>query len=177
LDGLYAHFFILVMDLYALLDKTVRGLGYELIDLEFPSRGRLLRVFIDKPEKTGGIDVEDCATVSNQLVRLLEVENVDYDRLEVSSPGLDRPLKKPADFERFCGARVNLRLRLPLDGRRNFLGTLQGFEAGKVRLRLEADDADDADASDAAGEVELDFDNIEKTRLAPDLGRASGKRR
>jgi ribosome maturation factor RimP len=159
------------MDLYALLEKTVSGLGYELVDLEFSSRGRLLRVFIDKPEKAGGIDVEDCVTVSHQLTRLLEVEGVDYDRLEVSSPGLDRPLKKPADFERFAGQDIKLRLRAPLNGRRNFQGTLLGLKDGKARLGLPADDAH------ASGEVELDFDNIEKARLAPDFGGAPDKRR
>ena len=83
------------MDLTALLEKTVGGLGYELVDLELANRGRLMRIFIDK---AGGVDVEDCAVVSNHLTRLLVVEGVDYDRLEVSSPGLDRPLKRPQDF-------------------------------------------------------------------------------
>jgi ribosome maturation factor RimP len=164
------------MDLRTLLEKTIDGLGYELVNLEFPSRGRLVRVFIDKPEKAGGVDVEDCAAVSDQLVRLLDVENVDYDHLEVSSPGLDRPMKKPADFERFAGENIRLRLRQPLNGRRNFQGKLLGIRDGKVTLRL---DADDADKSNAAGEVGLDFDNIEKARLAPDFGRAltrGGKR-
>jgi ribosome maturation factor RimP len=74
------------VDLTALLEKTVGALGYELVDLELANRGRLMRIFIDK---AGGVDVEDCAAVSNQLTRLLVVEGVDYDRLEVSSPGLD----------------------------------------------------------------------------------------
>ena len=82
------------MDVVKLVETTVNGLGYELVDFERSGRG-LLRVFIDKPE---GILVDDCQTVSNQLTRLFMVENVDYDRLEVSSPGLDRPLKKEADF-------------------------------------------------------------------------------
>src|SRR5688500_19308526 len=79
------------MDLNELLESTLAGLGYELVDLERSPRGKLLRVFIDKPD---GVSVDDCVTVSNHLSRLLAVENVDYDRLEVSSPGLDRPLKK-----------------------------------------------------------------------------------
>ena len=106
------------MDLHELLDKTVSGLGYELVDVEQSPRGRVLRVFIDRVEKAGSIDIEDCTLVSNQLSRVLTVENVDYDRLEISSPGLDRVLKKLADFERFAGSEINLRLRVPMAGRR-----------------------------------------------------------
>jgi len=157
-DGLRAHFFIVAMDLHTLLEKTVNGLGYELVDLEMSPKGRTLRVFIDKLDREGGIDVDDCVTVSNQLSRLLEVENVDYDRLEVSSPGLDRPVKKRADFERFAGQDIQLRVRMPLNGRRNFQGELLGLRDGKVALRLET------------GEVELDLENIEKARLVPDFG-------
>ena len=95
-----------------LIEQVVTGLGYELVDFELSPRARLLRVFIDIER---GITVDDCATVSNQLQRVFEVENVDYDRLEVSSPGLDRPLKKLADFERFAGHEIQLRLSLPVD--------------------------------------------------------------
>ena len=83
------------MDLSLLLERTLPPLGYELVDFETTPKGRLIRVFIDKPE---GVDVEDCARVSQHLTRLFAVENIDFDRLEVSSPGLDRPLRKPADF-------------------------------------------------------------------------------
>ena len=143
------------MDLHDLLEKTVTGLGYELVDVEQSPRGRVLRLFIDKPEKECGVDVEDCALVSNQLSRLLAVENVDYDRLEISSPGLDRVLKKAADFERFVGSEINLRLRLPMSGRRNFNGVLQGLQEGKIRLTIDT------------GDVELDLGNIDKARLVP----------
>lgn len=143
------------MDLQELINKTVAGLGYELVDVEQSPRGRVLRLFIDKPEKQGGIDVEDCALVSNQLTRVLAVENVDYDRLEVSSPGLDRVLKKPADFKRFVGSEINLRLRLPMNGRRNFNGVLLGLQNDRVSLRIDT------------GEVELDLGNIDKARLVP----------
>ena len=151
-------FCFLAMDLHNLLEKTVNGLGYELVDLELSPKGRTLRVFIDKQDKEGGIDVDDCVTVSNQLSRVLEVENVDYDRLEVSSPGLDRPVKKPEDFQRFAGQDIQLRVRMPLNGRRNFQGELLGLRDGKVALRLDS------------GEVELDLENIEKARLVPDFG-------
>jgi ribosome maturation factor RimP len=169
--GYMPIFLFLVMDLHALLEKTLNGLGYELVDLGLPGRNGLLRVFIDTPE---GVNIDDCETVSRHLVRLLEVENVDYDRLEVSSPGLDRPLRKIADFARFAGERVRIRLCAPHAGaRRNFQGELLGLaEDGKVRLRL---DADDIGAGE--GDVELDFNAIEKARLVPDFGRQPVKRR
>lgn len=147
------------MDLHALLEKTVAGLGYELVDIELSPRGRTIRVFIDQPEKENGVDVDDCVKVSNQLTRVLEVENVDYDRLEISSPGLDRVVKKAADFARFAGQDIQIKLRIPLNGRRNFQGELLGLvgEAGdQVGLRL-------ADK----GDVALGLDNIEKARLVP----------
>jgi ribosome maturation factor RimP len=143
------------MDLNTLLESTVTGLGYELVDVELSPRGRTIRIFIDVAGKEGGIDVEDCARVSNQLTRLFEVENIDFDRLEVSSPGMDRVVKKAADFERFAGELIQVKVRIPVNGRRNFQGELLGHKEGKVGLRLEKDD------------VELDFDNIEKARLVP----------
>jgi ribosome maturation factor RimP len=149
-----------VIDLQILLEKTVVGLGFELVDLEMSPRGRLIRVFIDNPNKEGGIDVEDCATVSNQLTRVFEVENIDYERLEVSSPGLDRPVKKAEDFQRFAGQDIQVKVRLPVNNRRNFQGALLGLvqEEGqplRVALRLEG------------GDVELDLENIDKARLVP----------
>lgn len=143
------------MDLHVLLEKTVVGLGFELVDVELSPRGRTIRVFIDAPAKERGVDVDDCAKVSNQLQRLLEVEQVDYDRLEVSSPGLDRVVKKAADFERFAGQEIYIRLRIPLNNRRNFQGELLGFKDGKVGLKLDG------------SEAELDLDNIDKARLVP----------
>lgn len=143
------------MDLSSLLEKTVNQLGYELVDLEMSNRGKLLRLFIDKPE---GVNIDDCTLVSNHVSHLLAVEHdVDYDRLEVSSPGLDRVLKKPADFERFTGERVKLKLRVPLEGRKNYVGKLQGFENGEVVLQRE----------EAVDRIALS--NIEKARLDPDF--------
>jgi len=145
------------MDFSNLLEKTLNGLGYELVDMEFASRG-LLRVLIDNPGKEGGIDVEDCALVSRQLSRLLEVEQVDYQRLEVSSPGLDRPLKKAADFERFSGEMAEVQLRVPFSGRqRNYRGRILGLAGSELRLLTEA------------GEVSIDLENIAKARLEPDF--------
>ena len=122
------------MDLTALLEKTVGALGYELVDLELANSGRLIRIFIDK---TTGIDVEDCATVSNHLTRLLVVEGVEYDRLEISSPGLDRPLKRPQDFARFVGERVQIKVRLPLNGRRRFVGKLQSVGENSLQFSID----------------------------------------
>ncbi|QSI77872.1 MULTISPECIES: ribosome maturation factor RimP [Niveibacterium] len=140
------------MDLKLLIEKTAEGLGFEVIDIESSPRGRLLRVFIDKPE---GITVEDCATVSNQLTRLFEVENIDYDRLEVSSPGLDRPLTKLAHFERFAGEEVQLRVRIPVANQRNFSGTLRGVDGETVILET------------ATGEQRFAFDDVERARIVP----------
>jgi ribosome maturation factor RimP len=141
------------MDVLKLIETTVNGLGYELVDFERSGRG-LLRVFIDKPE---GISVDDCQIVSNQLTRLFLVENVDYDRLEISSPGLDRALKKEADFVRFAGEKVQLKLRMPLAGRKNFVGIIGTIEAGVLQL--------DVDGS----QVEIELSNLDKARLVPNL--------
>ncbi len=116
----------------AIIERTLAGMGYELVDLEYAQNG-LLRVFIDGPS---GIAIEDCEKVSRQLSHVLTVEDVDYARLEVSSPGVDRPLRKPADFERFAGAEISIRLRRPFEGRRNFEGvlTLEGDERYGLEL-------------------------------------------
>ncbi len=143
--------------LQGLLEKTVDGLGYELVGVELSNRGRMLRVFIDKPAESaaGGVTVDDCARVSNQLSRVFEVEGVDYDRLEVSSPGLDRPLRKEADFARFVGEQAKLSLRVPMAGRRNFTGVMRAVADGKLQLEIEG------------GSVSIDIANIDKARLVP----------
>ena len=128
-------------------------MGYELVDLE-SSRGGLLRVFIDSPS---GISVEDCARVSNHLTRALTVESIDYERLEVSSPGLDRPLKRPEDFVRFGGRKVSVRLRLPRDGQRRFEGVLAGVEADGVFLDVEGK------------RLRFAFAEIDRARLIPEV--------
>lgn len=142
------------MDLPELIEQAVEGLGYELVDFETSPRARLLRVFIDREP---GVTVDDCATVSNHLTRVLAVENVDYDRLEVSSPGLDRPLKKLADFERFSGMQAQIRMRLPIAGQRNFTGVLNGVKDGVLHL------------AGAESEYELPLAEIDKARLVPKL--------
>ncbi len=141
------------MNLQALIEPTLVGIGYELVALERVGRG-LLRLYIDKP---GGIVVDDCVRVSNQLTRLFMVENVDYERLEVSSPGLDRPLVKAADFERFAGERVNLRLHAPIDGRKRFNGVLRGLADGMLKLEMDG------------AMVEIPLTEVDSARLAPEL--------
>lgn len=123
--GCSGPFFFPVVDVkpvQELIERTVQGMGYELVELEFAGGG-LLRVFIDRTEAEP-IRMEDCEQVSHQLTHVFAVDNVDYARLEVSSPGLDRPLNKAADYQRFEGHEITLKLRLPLSGRRNFTGVL-----------------------------------------------------
>ena len=139
------------MSWQAVIERTVTALGYELVDVERSARG-LLRVFIDRlpgqAYETGPgefVTVDDCEKVTRQLQYVFEVDNVDYERLEVSSPGLDRPLKKQADYERFSGQDIELMLKLPFKGRRKFSGTLASvgedwrlvFHDGKVEQALD----------------------------------------
>jgi ribosome maturation factor RimP len=139
------------MDVAKLVEATVIGLGFELVDFERTGRG-MVRVYIDKPT---GITVDDCEVVSKQLTRLFLVENVDYDRLEVSSPGLDRPLKKEADFVRFIGEKAQIKLRMPLDGRKNFVGVIEGVNKGILHLVVEGN------------EIAIELSNLDKARLVP----------
>ena len=143
------------MDLNTLLEKTLTGLGYELVELELANRGRMVRLFIDKP---GGINIDDCTQVSNHVSRLLAVEmDFDYDRLEVSSPGMDRLVRKPEDFQRYAGKRVQVRLRGLLNGQRKVVGILQGLDAGVVGL--------DVDGTP----LSIEWDRIDKVRLVPEF--------
>jgi ribosome maturation factor RimP len=139
-------------DLSQLLESTLSGMGYELVDFERSGKGKLLRVYIDKP---GGINVDDCAAVSNHLSRVFAVEGVDYDRLEISSPGLDRPLKKEQDFVRFAGQKARIKVRVPVEGQRNFVGVLRETRAGKVEIEVDGK------------LMSLDLANLDKARLVP----------
>jgi ribosome maturation factor RimP len=111
-----------------------------------------MRVLLDQPS---GISVKDCELVSHQLTRLFAVEGVDYGRLEISSPGLDRPIKKEADFMRFCGKKAQLKLRLPLAGRKNFIGILGSLQDGVLQL--------DVDGK----QVLIELSNLDKAHLVP----------
>ena len=150
-----AHFLFVrpVQERETWLRATLEGLGYELVDLE-SSRSGLLRVFIDAP---AGITVDDCARVSHHLTRLFAVEGVDYERLEVSSPGLDRPLKRLADYERFAGRDATVKLKLPVAGQRRFEGRVVGVEEGRVVLEIEGK------------RQHIAFEDIDRARLVPDV--------
>jgi ribosome maturation factor RimP len=130
------------MSWQAAIDRTVQGLGYDLVDVE-KTAGGLLRVYIDRlagQSYAAGpgdiVTIEDCELVTRQLQAVLEVEGAEYARLEVSSPGLDRPLRKPADWDRFVGSDVELTLRQPFQGRKKWSGRLDKREDDGYRLVL-----------------------------------------
>ncbi|MDH3989184.1 MAG: ribosome maturation factor RimP [Gammaproteobacteria bacterium] len=141
-----------------LLEPVVEQLGFELADIEVRLGGQdgLLRLYIDKD---GGIDVEDCQSVSRQVSAILDVEDPlpgNY-TLEVSSPGLDRTLTKPAHFQRFMGEDIRVKLRFPLEGRRNFRGALKS--ANEENIEVEVDGESHS----------LSLATIESARLVPSL--------
>ena len=144
--------------LIKLLEPTIERLGYELTDLELKLGGRdgLLRIFIDKDE---GIDIEDCEAVSRQVSAILDVEDPlpGHYTLEVSSPGLDRTLTKPAHFQRFMGEDVKVKLRFPLDGRRNFRGELKAANDEQIEVEVDGQS------------FSLPLATIESARLVPTL--------
>jgi Uncharacterized protein conserved in bacteria len=142
------------MNIGELLEKTLPALGFELVDLEMSPKGRTIRIFIDTPD---GVSVDDCARVSHHLTHLFTAENIDYDRLEVSSPGLDRPLKKLADFERFQGEEAQLVLREPIEEARKMKVLLQGVENERVRVER------------GGKTLLIEFSQIERARLVPNI--------
>ncbi len=145
------------------VETTVTGLGLELVETE-RSAGGLLRVYIDRLPGPAGeqdfVTVDDCERVTRQLQNVLEVEGVDYARLEVSSPGLDRPLRTPAHYVRFVGGEIDITLRMPFQGRKKYRGLLQHGEAeGGWRLVF----------GEPGKEQALDFqlDEVRDARLVP----------
>ena len=145
-----------------LIEKTVNGCGYDLVDVERTSRG-LLRVYIDfLPEELvkGSITLKDCEVVNRQLSHVLTVENIDYERLEVSSPGLDRPLKRFSDYVRFVGMEANIKLRTPVEGmsnRRVFQGILQEPDGDELALEF--------DAGENLALLHFSLSDVDKARL------------
>jgi ribosome maturation factor RimP len=155
------------MSWQAVVEASVSALGYELVDCE-RTAGGLLRVFIDRvagDPRGEFVVVEDCEAVTRHLQHVLEVEGCDYARLEVSSPGLDRPLKKAADYARFAGQPVSLTLRLPFKGRKKYRGTLIALEGG---WRLLLDDAP-GEATEADRALDFQLDEVREARLVPVL--------
>ena len=173
------------VDVQAVVISTVGGLGYELVDFERTASG-VLRVFIDKED---GISVEDCANVSNHLTRVFAVENVDFDRLEVSSPGLDRPLKGIEAFRRFVGRGAKVKLNAMVDARKRFEGVIEGVDGGDITFRLIDDKAgpriSKASASKGTGKISakvkvalkttedklisVPVEKIDRARLIPEI--------
>lgn len=160
------------MQLLELIEKTVNGTGYDLVDFEQAERG-LFRVYIDfLPEdvEKGHVTVEDCAKVSHQLSHVLTVEDVNYERLEISSPGLDRPLRKFSDFARFIGENITVKLRLPMPGtnnRKTFEGVLLESEGETLKLEFEG--------KDGAAMLEFTLADVDKARLVPQVDFRSRK--
>ncbi len=143
-----------------LLASLVTAMGYEFAGVELLRHGRsaTLRVYIDNEQ---GITLTDCSKVSHQVSAMLDVEDPipgEYN-LEISSPGLDRPLFEIAQYKKFMGSRVKVRLRNPLDRQRNFVGVLQRTDE-QDNVYLLTDD----------GEVVIPFSDIEKARIVPDMG-------
>lgn len=171
----------------ASVEECVTGLGYELVETEWGPAG-LLRVYIDLPSGDGAaaVRIEDCERVSHQLSHVLTVEDLDYRRLEVSSPGLDRPLRKATDFDRFAGARISLKLRRPIEGRRNFEGVLSVEPDGRYGLEYDNAPKPETKAPGAGGrrtpsvrttkqaakvarKLVFALDEIDRARLMPEL--------
>lgn len=139
----------------AIIERVTAREGLELVHWEMvgPRNNSVLRIYIDKP---GGVTHADCETVSHQVGTLFDVEDIIPNQyvLEVSSPGVDRPLFKRADYERFAGNRVKVRTQQPVNGQRNFRGRLIGIEGETVKLDAEN-----------VGEIEIAFDNITKANI------------
>ena len=141
-------------DLETLIEKLVTQLGYELVDFETVNGGQILRIFIDKGDL---IDIEDCTKVSNHVNNVLSVEtDYDYERLEVSSPGLDRVIKKLNDFDRFKGEKIKIKTRFAIENRKNFKGILSGTKGESIMIEVDNES------------LLIDFENIDKARLDPD---------
>ena len=141
-------------DLETLIEKLVTQLGYELVDFETVNGGQILRIYIDKGDL---IDIEDCTKVSNHVNNVLSVEtDYDYERLEVSSPGLDRVIKKLNDFDRFKGETIKIKTRFAIENRKNFKGTLSGIKEESIMIEVDNES------------LLIDFENIDKARLDPD---------
>ena len=166
-------------DLFALTEEALAGIDVELVDVERAAMG-LLRVTIDKAD---GVRIEDCEQVSKHLSRVYEVENIDYKRLEVGSPGVDRPLRTQAEFLRFAGERIEIKLREAVDGRKVFNGTLRAPEEAPADAP-----ADAARATSITFALEFEakkndiqvlsftLDDIERAKLDPVLD-FKGKKR
>ncbi len=164
-------------DLLTLTQEALSGMGVELVDVERAPMG-LLRIIIDRPE---GVRIEDCEQVSKQLSRVYEVENIDYRRLEVTSPGVDRPLRTAADFQRFAGHRVEIKLRQAQDNQKVFIGWLRESALADPQASPEADARFEIDLEDSNGKqtgkvLSFTHGDIDRAKLNPVLD-FKGKKR
>jgi ribosome maturation factor RimP len=148
-------------DLWQVVESAARDVGFELVDLE-RTPGGMVRVFIDTLDHSRMVSVDDCELVSKQLVHQLPVEGFDFQRLEVSSPGMDRPLTKLEHYLRFAGQAIKLRLKLPLEGRRNFEGLLVVGPDQALSLHWEAKPGE-------VLELKFELQDVDRARLVPQV--------
>ncbi len=160
-------------------ERVAASMGLEVVEVEFRGGGkaRMLRITIDKPE---GVTHEDCANVSRDVGTILDVEDVvpgsSY-LLEVSSPGLDRRLSRPADFERFTGSLIKVTTREPVDGNRHFEGRIQSFQDGRITLELGGPKklkgakgrSKKQEPEIERPRLDIDLANVEKANLVPEI--------
>jgi ribosome maturation factor RimP len=152
-------------------ERVAASTGLEIVEVELRGggKGRMLRIFIDKPS---GVTHEDCANLSREMGTILDVEDVipgaSY-LLEVSSPGLDRKLIRPADYERFTGSRVKLTTRQPVNGSHHFEGRLESFQQGRLTLEMNAARKKPRPGSAAPQKLEIELANVEKANLVPEF--------
>lgn len=161
-------------DIFALTQESLLGTDIELVDVERAPKG-LLRVVIDHPN---GITIDHCEQVSKQLSRVFEVEDIDYNRLEVTSPGVDRPLKRVADFVRFAGSRIELRLFEPVENQKVFRGVLYAPE-NMQPSEATVDTEFVLELEQSAGKVRdltFTFDDVDRAKLDPILDFKGRKR-
>jgi ribosome maturation factor RimP len=176
---------IVLANLEKIVSDAVAALSLEVVEVERARRG-LLRIYIDRPEGAGSVTVDDCQAVSNQLTHVFTVENIDYDRLEVSSPGLDRVLKSTADFVRFRGLPVRVRLNELIDGRKRFDGVAVEVDGQEIVFSVQESQAASAKPSAPAKSraksspgknptatqditVRIALSQIERARLIPQI--------
>jgi ribosome maturation factor RimP len=153
-------------------DRVAQSDGLEVVEIELLGGGksRMLRIYVDKP---GGVTHEDCSNFSREVGTIFDVEDAvpggSY-MLEVSSPGLDRKLTRPAEFQRFTGSLVKVMTRDPVNGNRHFEGRLKSFQDGRLQLELSGRKKSKKQREIEAGsEVEIDFANVEKANLVPEF--------
>jgi ribosome maturation factor RimP len=152
-------------------ERVAGSSGLEVVEIEFRGGGksRMLRVFLDKP---AGVTHEDCAQFSREFGTILDVEDVVPGGtyvLEVSSPGLDRKLKRAADYERFAGSKVKLMTREPVNGNRHFEGRLESFRDGRLTLDLSEARRKHRPGAGSPQKLEIDLANVEKANLVPEI--------